>query len=99
MDSIMTNSPYTIRLDETLKKALEYEAALEERPPAQLAVRAIRAMVQARQAKRDAITAALQEADKGRFISSDAMLAWIDSWDSQNEKPEPSTDIEPHSVQ
>ncbi len=99
MDSIMTNSPYTIRLDETLKKALEYEAALEERPPAQLAVRAIRAMVQARQAKRDAITTALQEAEKGRFISSDAMLAWIDSWDSQNEKPEPSTDIEPHSVQ
>lgn len=95
----MTNSPYTIRLDETLKKALEYEAALEERPPAQLAVRAIRAMVQARQAKRDAITAALQEADKGRFISSDAMMAWIDSWDSQDEGPEPSADIEPRSVQ
>lgn len=89
----MTANPYTIRLDETLKKALEYEAALEQRPPAQLAVRAIRAMVQARQAKRDAITAALQEAEKGQFISSEAMFAWIDSWDSDNEWPEPSVDI------
>ena len=42
----MSTSPYTIRLDDTLKKALEYEAALDERPPAQLAVRAIRAMLE-----------------------------------------------------
>jgi len=88
----MSTSPYTIRLDETLKKALEYEAALDERPPAQLAVRAIRAMLEARQAKRDAITVALQEAEKGRFISNEAMLAWIDSWDSDNEGPEPLAD-------
>lgn len=77
-----------------LKKALEYESALEERPPAQLAVRAIRARVQARQAKRDAITAALKEDEKGQFISSEAMFAWIDSWDSDNEVPAPSADIE-----
>jgi len=88
----MSTSPYTIRLDDTLKKALEYEAALDERPPAQLAVRAIRAMLEARQAKRDAITVALQEAEKGRFISNEAMLAWIDSWDSDNEGPEPLAD-------
>ena len=90
----MSTSPYTIRLDDTLKKALEYEAALDERPPAQLAVRAIRSMIEARQAKRDAITAALQEAEKGRFVSSEAMFAWIDSWDSDKEGPEPSADIE-----
>ena len=92
----MSTSPYTIRLDETLKKALEYEAALDERPPAQLAVRAIREMVKSRQAKRSAITTALREAEQGRFISSDAMFAWIDSWDSDNERPEPSVDIEQH---
>jgi predicted transcriptional regulator len=94
----MTTSPYTIRLDHALKKALEYEAALEERPPAQLAVRAIRAMVQARQAKRDAITAALLGAEKGQFISSEAMFAWVDSWDSNNEGPEPSVDIKAPSA-
>jgi predicted transcriptional regulator len=95
----MSTSPYTIRLDDTLKKALEYEAALDERPPAQLAVRAIRAMLEARQAKRDAITVALQEAEKGRFISNEAMLAWIDSWDSDNEGPEPLADTERPAAQ
>ena len=95
----MSTRPYTIRLDETLKKALEYEAALDERPPAQLAVRAIRAMVEARQAKRDAITSALQEAEKGRFISGEAMFAWIDSWDSDKECPEPIADTERPAAQ
>lgn len=94
----MATSPYTIRIDETLKKALEYEAALDERPPAQLAVRAIRAMVEARRAKRDAITAALRDAENGQFISSEAMFAWIDSWDSNNEGPEPSVDIKAPSA-
>ena len=94
----MATSPYTIRIDETLKKALEYEAALDERPPAQLAVRAIRALVEARQAKRDAITAALKEAGSGHFISSEAMFAWINSWDSNNEEPEPSVDIKAPSA-
>ena len=94
----MATSPYTIRIDETLKKALEYEAALDERPHAQLAVRAIRAMVEARQAKRDAITAALRDAENGQFISSEAMFAWIDSWDSNNEGPEPSVDIKAPSA-
>ena len=88
----MTTSPYTIRLDDTLKKALEHEAALEERPPAQLAVRAIREMVKARQAKRAAISVALKEAEQGRFISSEAMFDWIDSWDTNHEGPEPSVD-------
>ena len=95
----MSTSPYTIRLDDTLKKALEYEAVLDERPPAQLAVRAIRAMLEARQAKRDAITVALQEAEKRRFISNEAMLAWIDSWDSDNEGPEPLADTERPAAQ
>ncbi|MCC5885921.1 MAG: hypothetical protein JJT88_05745 [Gammaproteobacteria bacterium] len=91
----MRTSPYTIRLDESLKQALEYEATLDDRPPAQLAVRAIREMVKARQARRAAIEAALQEAEQGRFISSEAMSAWIDSWDTGDEGCAPQPDIHP----
>jgi predicted transcriptional regulator len=76
----MRTTPYTIRLYEALKRELEREAALDERLPAQLAVRAIRAMIQARQAKRAAIGAALAEAEEGRFISEDAMMAWVETW-------------------
>lgn len=88
----MPTTPYTIRLDDELKKALEQEASLEDRPAAQLAARAIRTMLEAKEAKRQAIDAALEEAGKGAFISEKAMNAWIDSWDTANELPMPKAD-------
>ena len=89
----MPTSPYTLRLDDDLRRSLEYEAELEDRPAAQLAMRAIRSMVEARAAKRRAIDAALQAADQGAFISQDAMNQWIDSWGSDDELPMPKPDI------
>ena len=91
----MSMKPYTIRLDDSLKQDLEREAALDDRPPAQLAVRAIRAMIKARQAKRKAVEAALAEADQGHFISEEAMMAWVDTWDTDLEGPMPKSDIHP----
>ena len=91
----MASTPYSIRLDDELRKALEIEAAIEDRPPAQLAVRAIRSMLEAKATKRAAIDAALAEADEGRFISGEAMNAWIDSWDTEAELPMPKADIFP----
>ena len=93
----MATTPYTIRLEDSLKQALEREAAFEDRPPAQLAVRAIRTMLDAKQAKRAAIEAALGEADAGRFVSEEAMTVWIDSWDKDDEGPAPQADIHPGS--
>jgi predicted transcriptional regulator len=89
----MGTTPYSIRLDDDLRKSLEKEAEFEDRPPAQLVVRAIRSMLEAKAAKRAAIDSALEEADQGKFISADAMNAWIDSWDSENELPAPKADI------
>jgi predicted transcriptional regulator len=94
----MGTTPYTIRLDDALKRALEREATLEDRPPAQLAVRAIRTMLDAKQAKRAAIEASLAEADTGRFISEETMTAWIDSWDTDDEGPVPKADILPDTA-
>ncbi len=91
----MSTAPYTIRLDHALKQELEREAALDDRPPAQLAVRAIRAMIEARQAKRAAIEAALAEADQGHFISEEVMMAWVDSWDTDHEGPVPKPGVHP----
>ncbi|WP_170424993.1 CopG family ribbon-helix-helix protein [Ruegeria arenilitoris] len=85
----MSTSPYSIRLDEDLRKTLEREAAIEDRPPAQLAVRAIRMMLESKAAKRAAIDAAVEKADQGKFITADEMNAWIDSWDTENELSAP----------
>ena len=94
----MGSSPYSIRLDDALRQLLEREAEIEDRPPAQRAVRAIRAMLEAKAAKRSAIEAALQQADQGKFISAAAMNDWIDSWDTEDEVSAPKVDITPGSA-
>ena len=40
----------------------------------------------------------IAEADKGVFISSEAMLHWIESWGTENELPPPEPDVflKPH---
>lgn len=91
----MGSAPYSIRLDDELRRSLEREAEIEERSPAQLAVRAIRAMLDAKQAKRAAIDDALAQADQGRFISAEAVNAWMESWDTEDERPVPEPDITP----
>jgi len=40
-----------------------------------------------------AIDSAIDEADQGKFISAEAMNAWIVSWDSESEISAPKTDI------
>lgn len=85
--------PYTIRLDESIKKQLEAQAKREDRSAAQLAVRAIESMLQTKQAKYDAIEAAMSEADTGEFISEEAMTKWVMSWGADNELPEPAVDV------
>jgi hypothetical protein len=43
--------------------------------------------------KRDAIRKSLAEADKGVFISGEAMHRWIESWGTANELPPPEPDV------
>lgn len=85
--------PYSVRLDDDVRQSLEAEAAREQRPPAQLAARAIKQMLDAKAAKRAALEAAVAEADQGEFISSEAMSAWVESWGADNELPVPEADI------
>lgn len=94
----MGTAPYSIRLDDALRQSLEREAAIEDRPPAQLAVRAIRSMLEAKAAKRAAIENALERAGQGTFISAEAMNNWIDSWDTEGEVSAPKADITPDSA-
>ncbi len=91
----MASVPFTLRLDETLKRELEEAAKLEERSASQLATRAIRSMLEARANLRRLIEEAIAEADKGVFISDEKMTAWVESWDSDHELPEPEPDIFP----
>ena len=63
----------SLRIDADLKKSLEREARREERSTSWLAVKAIEAMLRGRAEKRAAVRAAVAAADKGVFISQEAM--------------------------
>ena len=87
-----SSTPFTIRLNDDLKAALEQEAAREDRSAAQLATRAITSLLHAKAAKRAAIETAVAESDQEQFVSQAAVTAWMDSWDSDDELPAPTTD-------
>ena len=91
----MATERLSLRIDAGLKKDVEREARREERSASYLAVKAIEAMLRGRTEKREAIRAAVAEADKGAFISQDAMDTWISSWDTEAELPPPEPDVFP----
>ena len=91
----MPATPVSLRLDEDIKARLAAEAARLDRPAAQVATRAIRFWLDAQDALRRQIDAAVDEADRGLFVSSEAVGAWMDSWDTEHEAALPEADIRP----
>ena len=90
----MATERLSLRIDANLKKNLELEARREERSASYLAVKAIEAMLRERAEKRAAIREAVSEADKGAFISQEAMDAWVSSWGEDAELPPPEPDVQ-----
>ncbi|MYE00410.1 MAG: hypothetical protein F4Y03_03910 [Alphaproteobacteria bacterium] len=91
----MATERLSLRIDADLKRSLEREAEREERSTSYLAVKAIEAMLRSRAEKREAIRSAVAEAEKGVFISQEAMDAWVASWGTDAELPPPEPDIHP----
>ena len=90
----MATERLSLRIDANLKKSLELEARREERSASYLAVKAIEAMLRERARKRAAVREAVSEADKGAFISQEAMDAWVSSWGEDEELPPPEPDVQ-----
>ena len=88
----MPSSSFSMRIDDELKSAIEEEARREDLSAAQVVTRAVRWHLKGQEAERRAIEAAVDEADKGKFISEEAFNAWIDSWDTDNELPMPKAE-------
>ena len=91
----MPTTPFSIRLDTKVKARLEREARLEDRSAGYVAQKAIEDYLDAKAYKRECLREAVAEANKGVFISEEAMDAWVNSWDTDNELPMPEPDIFP----
>jgi predicted transcriptional regulator len=91
----MPATPFSIRLDPAVKAKLEQEARLEDRSAGYIAQKAIEDYLDAKAYKRECLREAVAEADKGVFISEEAMDTWINSWGTENELPTPKPDVFP----
>ena len=89
----MSTVPFTFRIEKSLKKSLDLEAQAEDRSASYLASKAIKMMLELREEKKRAVHDAILEADKGAFVSQEAVHDWMDSWDTENELPKPKADI------
>ena len=83
----------SVRLERDVRNELEEEARRLHLSAEQIANDAIRAYLDNQALKREAVREALAEADKGVFISGEAMHRWIESWGTANELPPPEPDV------
>ena len=89
----MPSVPFSVRLDEDVKAALEEAAKQEDISASQLAQKAIKRHLEERAAYADMLDAAVAEADKGVFVSGEKVLEWVAGWGSENELPRPEPDV------
>ena len=89
----MASARFSMRLEPELKSWLEEEAKRKDRSAGYIATKAIQSLKQATEQKRKIIREAMSEADKGEFISEEAMTEWFLSLGTDNELPEPEPDI------
>ena len=91
----MTTAPFSMRMDQKIKTRLEKQAALEERSAAFLVQKVVADYLDAKDYERKVFEEAFKEADKGVFISGEAVHRWMESWGTENELPIPEPDIFP----
>jgi predicted transcriptional regulator len=93
----MGEVPLSLHVKAELKERLEEEARELSITPDALVGRAIESYLEIRGVERELLRQRIAEADKGVFISGEAMHRWIESWDTDDELPPPESDIFPTS--
>jgi predicted transcriptional regulator len=89
----MANDRITIRVEPELKQWFEEQAKRKDRSVGYLVSKAMEQTKRASEARDQMIRDAMAEADKGVFVSQEAVHKWMDSWDSETELPFPEPDV------
>lgn len=89
----MGEVPLSLHVEAELKKKLDDEARLQKISVESIAENAIKRYLEIREHERQILRERVAEADRGVFISSEAMHRWIESWDTENELPPPEPDV------
>jgi predicted transcriptional regulator len=90
-----TAETFSVRLPDELRSEVDRLAALSKRSRSFIVKEAVAAYVEDRRDYLRAIDEAVQEADKGIFVSGEAAFKWLDSIGTAEEEPAPEPDIFP----
>ena len=91
----MASTVLSVRVPEELKEQLDYLSRSTKRSRAYLAAEALGDYVKKNAWRAKELHDAIQEADKGVFVSHEAMMAWADSLGTDKESGPPKPDIRP----
>jgi len=80
-------------IDSDTKQRLEAEAQWQRQSEAEIATDAIKAYLDRQTRLRKTLEAAAAEADKGVFISSEAMMRWVKDLFDGKKAPPPEPDV------
>ena len=89
------DATFSVRLPEELRREVDEFAKATKRSRSFVVKEAIEAFIDDRRAYLEAIDEAIKEADKGVFISGEAVDRWLASWGTDNPLPMPEPDIFP----
>ena len=89
----MGEVPLSLHVKAEVKKKLDDEARSQNVSASDLVERAIESYLEIRESEREILRQRVAEADKGVFISGEAMHRWIESWGTENELPPPEPDV------
>lgn len=91
----MGEVPLSLHVEAELKRKLDDEARLQKMSAETVAEHAIKRYLEIREFEREIIRERIAEADKGGFISEEAMTRWVDSWGAEDELAPPEPDVFP----
>jgi predicted transcriptional regulator len=94
----MASTPFSIRLDQKIKKRLESEAKREKRSAGFVVHEALEFYLNGKDYERKMVEEAIAEADKGIFISGEKVHRWMESLGTERELPFPEPDIYPETA-
>ena len=89
----MSQNVISLRISDSTKSQLDQLAGSTKRSRSFLAAEALDEYLARNIWQVAAIDEAVLEADKGVFVSNEAVTKWLQSWGTKNELPAPNPDI------
>ena len=85
----MPKTSISVRLDPELGDKLSSVAARLDRPKSWVVEHALKEFIELQLWQLAAIEDGLRDADAGRLVSHQDVVAWVESWGKTNERPMP----------